>query len=98
MDEVDPFTFQYGCLLCVVHPQRSIKTAEARALFAKAEPERAERELMYGNYDDVDADTGKQRWATKLNDIRVLPEPIPYVGHQGIFNWPEGDALYQELW
>ena len=98
MDEVDPFDLKYGCLLCVVHPQRSIKTGEAKTLLAQAEPERANRELMYGYYDDIDPDTGKQRWATKLNDIRVLPEPIPYTGHQGIFNWPEGDAIYQELW
>jgi hypothetical protein len=88
----------YGCFLCVVHPQRSIKVGDARIRFAMADAGRARRELAYGYYVDIDPDSGKQRWATKLNDIRVLPHPVPYVGRQGIFNWPEGDALYQELW
>jgi len=98
MDELDPFELKYGCLLCVVHPAKSIKTSAALRMFNLADRTRAAREFLYGNYADIDPDSGKQRWATKLNDIRVLPEPIPYVGHQGIFNWPEGDAIYPELW
>jgi activating signal cointegrator 1 len=96
-DEVYP-PFSYGCILCVVHPHHSIKVGEAKLNFSMAEPARAKRELLYGNYIDIDPDSGKQRWATHLKDIRVLPEPIPFSGQQGIFNWPEGDALYQELW
>ena len=88
----------YGHILCVVHPHHSIKVGEAKLNFSMADQSRAKRELAYGNYIDIDPDSGRQRWATFLKDIRVLPQPLPFRGAQGIFNWPEGDALYQELW
>lgn len=81
----------YGAVLCVVHPQKSIPTVEVRESLTR-------REFLYGNYSETDIDTGKRRFAWPFMDIRVLPKPIPLVGRQGIFNWPAGDALYQELW
>jgi len=104
----------YGHILCVVHPGRSITTKAWKDFyrtrvdtladsavtdkFFDQQIVRFKREFAYGNYADVDSDSGKVRWATPLHDIRVLPEPIPFRGAQGIFNWPEGDAIYQELW
>lgn len=79
----------YGAVLCIVHPQRSIPTVDVRDTLTH-------RELMYGNYDEFDADTGKRRYATPLEDIRVLPQPVPLIGHQGIFDWPQGEVIYRE--
>lgn len=74
----------YGAVLCVVHPEKSVPTERIRAGLSR-------RELLYGNYED-------KRFAWPFMDIRVLPKPIPLVGRQGIFDWPEGDAIYKELW
>ena len=84
MDEVDPFTLKYGCVLCVIHAHRSERTEYRRDMIS-------ERERMYGNWEDG-------RFAWPLLDVRVLAEPVPLKGHQGIFNWPEGDQLYPDLW
>lgn len=90
-DEVMAQPLVYGAVLCVVHPQKSIPTVEVRDSLTH-------REFLYGNYSESDIDTGKKRFAWPLTDIRVLPKPIPLIGRQGIFDWPEGDALYKELW
>lgn len=90
-DEVMAQPLVYGAVLCVVHPQKSIPTTTVVDSLTR-------REFLYGNYSESDIDTGKKRYAWPLMDIRVLPKPIPLVGHQGIFDWPEGDALYRELW
>jgi len=75
----------YGAVLCVVHPEKSVPTEQIRNGLSR-------RELLYGNYED-------KRFAWPFQDIRVLPRPIPLVGRQGIFDWPEGDAIYREyLW
>jgi hypothetical protein len=90
-DEVMAMPLVYGAVLCVVHPQKSIPTTQVRDSLSA-------RELCYGNYAEKDDETGRQRFAWPFTDIRVLPKPIPLIGRQGIFNWPEGDAIYQELW
>ena len=75
----------YGAVLCVVHPAQSIPTEKIRDRLSR-------RELLYGNYED-------KRFVWPFQDIRVLPKPIPLIGRQGIFDWPEGDAIYREyLW
>ncbi len=74
----------YGAVLCVVHPDKSVPSERMRVGLSQ-------RELLYGNYED-------KRFAWPFQDIRVLPKPIPLVGRQGIFDWPEGDSIYQELW
>lgn len=90
-DEVMAMPLVYGAVLCVVHPQKSIPAVEIRDSLTR-------REFLYGNYSETDIDTGKRRFAWPFTDIRVLPRPIPLVGHQGIFDWSEGDALYKEIW
>jgi hypothetical protein len=90
-DEVIATPLLYGYVLCVVHPQKSIPTSQVRNTLTR-------RERLYGNYEDRDEDSGRQRYAWPLIDIRVLPQPIPLVGRQMIFDWPEGDKLYKELW
>lgn len=75
----------YGAVLCVVHPAQSLPTEQVRSSLSR-------RELLYGNYEDA-------RFAWPFQDIRVLRTPIPLLGRQGIFDWPEGDAIYREyLW
>lgn len=90
-DEVMAQPLVYGAVLCVVHPQKSIPTVEVCNSLTR-------REFLYGNYSETDIDTGKRRFAWPFMDIRVLPKPIPLIGRQGIFDWPDGDALYKELW
>jgi activating signal cointegrator 1 len=91
----------YGCMIAVVHPQKSVRTEtlcnglDSWGLLIPgttgAFRSISQREFIYGNYEPG-------RWAWPFTDIRVLPEPLPGRGAQGIFNWPEGDALYPELW
>lgn len=88
-DDVMAQPLIYGAVLCIVHPQKSIPTVEIRDSLSR-------RELLYGNYEEFDDDTGKRRYAFPFEDIRVLPKPIPLIGHQGIFSWPEGDVIYRE--
>lgn len=90
-DEVMAQPLLYGYVLCVVHPQKSIPTVKIVDSLSR-------REFLYGNYSETDIDSGRPRFAWPFEDIRVLPKPIALVGHQGIFDWPEGDALYKELW
>jgi activating signal cointegrator 1 len=90
-DEVLAKPLLYGVVLCVVHPERSVPTIQVRDSLTR-------REFLYGNYEERDEDTGRSRYAWPFMDIRVLPRPIPLVGHQGIFDWPEGDEIYKELW
>ena len=43
---------------------------------------------MYGNYED-------KRHAYELTNLVPLAKPIPLTGHQGIFHWSEGKAIYE---
>jgi len=51
------------------------------------EPDLSPRELAFGDYEPG-------RWAWVLADVVRLPEPIPAVGHLGLWEWtmPEGLA------
>jgi hypothetical protein len=70
----------YGQLTTIVDVYGCLKTGAVRD---KITP----RELMYGNYADKDEDTGKQRYAIKTRNRRVLPRPMQMLGHQGLFDW-----------
>lgn len=37
------------------------------------------------------------RWAWLIEDMRPLPELIQVKGKQGLWNWPEGDAVLERL-
>ena len=37
------------------------------------------------------------RWAWLIDDMRPLPEPIPVKGKQGLWDWPEGEAVLKGL-
>ena len=73
----------YGAFLCFAHLSDCPRVETVRDSLS-------ERELRYGDYSD-----GRFAWIT--DDLLVLPEPIPYTGHQGIFNWPEGDVTFETL-
>jgi len=88
-DEVLAQPLIYGAVLCIVHPQKPVPAVAIRDSLTR-------RELLYGNYEEFDADTGKRRYAFPFEDIRVLPKPVPLIGHQGIFDWPQGEVMYRE--
>jgi hypothetical protein len=81
MDGVDPFGLVYGAVLCFVDIVDRRRTEEIRDVLDA-------RERIYGNYDD-------HRHAYELLHLVPLAKPIPLVGHQGIFHWPEGKAIYE---
>jgi hypothetical protein len=76
-DGIDFAKLDYGCVLCIVDVLACRKTETIRDQIS-------ERERMYGNYDD-----GRYAWQTKM--LRVFKEPVPLIGHQGLFGWWEGD-------
>jgi hypothetical protein len=81
LDGVDPFDLEYGCVLCFADLVECVKTEVQREKLSR-------RESLYGNYED-----GRYCW--RLENIISLAKPIPLVGHQGIFHWPEGKAIYE---
>jgi hypothetical protein len=82
-DGVDSYWLKYGAVLCVVDVVDCLKTEDVRASLSA-------RELLYGDYS-----TGRFAW--KLDNIHVFPQPIALDGHQGIFHWKDGERLLQEL-
>jgi hypothetical protein len=77
VDGVDLKALAYGCVVCIVDFTRFYRTEVIRARLDR-------RELCYGNYAD-----GRKAWESEF--IRKFDDPIPLVGHQGFFGWPEGD-------
>jgi hypothetical protein len=82
-DGVDWRHLDYGCVLCIVDVLACRKTETVREQISP-------RERMYGNYGD-----GRWAWQTKM--LRKLEQPIPFLGHQGLFAWPEGDKYVAGL-
>jgi activating signal cointegrator 1 len=63
----------YGAVLCIVDLVDRKRTEDVGDI---GFPER-----LFGNY-------GPDRLALITNNLRVLPEPQPFSGHQGWFAWP----------
>lgn len=82
MDEVDPFYLQYGVVLCVCDIIACVKSENGRQHIS-------ERELVYGDWSD-----GRYGW--RIDNVRPFPKPVPLVGHQGFFYWPEGKTVCAE--
>lgn len=78
-------TTNYGKLLCVAKLVGCEPTTRVRDAIS-------EREREWGNYDDK-----RFAWITSPVDLIQLPEPIPIVGHQGLFTVELPDELFQSL-
>ncbi|HEY2497316.1 MAG TPA: ASCH domain-containing protein [Candidatus Angelobacter sp.] len=83
MDEVDPFSLQYGAVLCVADIVACVATENGRQFIEK-------RDLLYGDWSD-----GRYGW--KLDNVRPLPKPVPLKGHQGWFHWTNGKEICEEM-
>ena len=81
---MEAMTFPYGFVLCVVELCEMIPTEH----FHGATPLKISRgEAELGNYEP-----GRFAWVTK--NLRVLKEPVPVIGRQGIWKLPpETEAL-----
>lgn len=77
LDGVDMQALDYGAVLCIVDVIAAHKTERVR-------DQLSERERLYGDYDDG-------RFAMQTRLLRVLDQPFPLIGHQGLFGWAEGD-------
>lgn len=42
-------------------------------------------------------DYSPNRFAWITRNMMVLPKPIPVKGHQFLWDWPEGDAIYAKM-
>jgi activating signal cointegrator 1 len=71
-----------GCIVAVVTVVDMLPTEEAKLGVSALE-------RLYGDY-------SWGRWAWKLRDVKMLKEPIPARGAQGLWNW-EPPANLEEL-
>lgn len=81
----------YGAVVCVVNLLDCIPTA----WFTSCTEEQKKRlpmlhplERNLGNYEPVDSETGRPRYAFLTGELRTLPRPVPVIGHQGFFFLP----------
>jgi len=66
----------YGGVICTVDLVDCVRTSELRGKIPA-------REEFWGDFSD--GETGKGRWAFKLENLRVLPQAIAWRGMQGFF-------------
>lgn len=66
----------YGAVVCVADLVDCIRTSELRG---RIPPD----EEFWGDFSD--GELGRGRYAFKLRNVRVLPEPVPVRGQQGFF-------------
>jgi len=64
-----------GALIATANLVRCLRTSDLLGLLST-------EELAQGNFS-----TGRFGWG--VDDMRQLPQPIPFIGHQGIFNVPD---------
>jgi hypothetical protein len=67
----------YGAVICVADVVECVRTRELRGRIP------AEHEF-WGDFSD--GETGKGRYAWRLENVRVLPKPLPWRGEQGLFD------------
>lgn len=103
MDEVDPFTLQYGVVLCVAEVVGCRRVEVVRGQLSL-------RELLYGNYNSTCLqcqgdkfncskcnETGIiQRYAWRLANVRRFPNPVTLKGHQKFYYWAEAKFVMKE--
>lgn len=61
-----------GCLPGVFDDYPELNTPEERA---------------FGNFDVIDQDSGRSRWAWILRDVKSLDQPVPVKGALGLWEW-----------
>lgn len=66
----------YGAVVCMVDLVDCVRTSELRG---RIPPDHE----FWGDFSD--GEDGKGRYAFKLENVRVLPEPVPWRGMQGFF-------------
>jgi hypothetical protein len=66
----------FGAVICTVDLVDCVRTSELRGRIP------ADQEF-WGDFSD--GEKGEGRWAFKLENVRVLPEPVPWRGMQGFF-------------
>src|SRR4029077_20972411 len=76
----------FGAVVCIVR----LVGCETTELLVKCGV--SEREQHWGNYSP-----GRFGWVTSPLDMIELPEAIPLVGHQGLFNWEVPAELRPKL-
>jgi hypothetical protein len=72
----------FGAVVCTVDLVDCVRTSELRG---RIPPDQE----FWGDFSD--GETGKGRWAFKLENVRVLTEPVPWRGMQGFFEVALGD-------
>ena len=54
----------------------------------KVRPMRSPAQTLWGDYSEYDGN-GRRRFAWRINDLELLPVPIPWRGQQGLFDVPD---------
>jgi hypothetical protein len=107
MDSVDPYWLQYGVVLGVVTVTESLKVEEIRDRLSARELMYGNYDstcpvCVGGKLKPVPAceDCGftgiKQRYASRMVNVRRLPKPVALKGMQGFFHWKEGKTVCEE--
>jgi activating signal cointegrator 1 len=63
----------YGCVLCIIDLKHCRPSGREKPFLSHVEE-------ILGNYEG-------RRYVWVTDNLRVLPEPIPLQGHQGLFDW-----------
>ena len=77
MERAFSFGMAYGAVVCVVDLADCIRTSELRGRIPADEE-------FWGDFSD--GELGRGRYAFRLRNLRVLPEPLPIRGAQGFFD------------
>lgn len=70
-----PDSLTYGAMVCIV---RMVGCEKTERILDRV----SEREKFWGNYEP-----DRFAWMTDPTNLIELPAPVPFSGHQGLFNW-----------